>query len=359
MAVSARMVSAGLLPLVMRKRATVEPVMARFSEASSVKPTRPTAACSCSTVTLPAIWSTTSSLTKRVSVGGGISIKRWLKPVGSCCCCGPVGPGGCCCGGSRIPPCTVLNAAGPAGLSAASCAGPLPTRLLMTCTEPGSDASRSSENSGNGWDVEPDGGRMPGPVGIGGAFGGPGGIGGPFGRPVTMLPGPVTVTTPVPVEFVIVPVLVPTKAPTVPFAPLLVPAPEAVESAMVPPLTPTKPPTVLLAPELLTAPEAVESEIVPVLAPTKPPTVLLAPVLLTAPEAVEAVIAPALAPTKPPAALVPATVTLPLACEPVMTPPTELDATSPPAMLASPVCTLPVATDERIVPELLPTKPPA
>src|SRR6516225_7617060 len=230
MAVSARMISAGLLPLVMRKRATVEPVMARFSEASSVKPTRPTAACSCSTVTLPAIWSTTSSLTKRVSVGGGMSMTRWLKPVGSCCCCGPVGPGGCCCGGSRIPPCTVLNAAGPAGLSAASCAGPLPTRLLMTCTEPGSDASRSSENSGNGWDVELDGGRMPGPVGIGGAFGGPVGIGGAFGGPVTMLPGPVTVTTPVPVEFVIVPVLVPTKAPTVLFAPLLVTVPEAVES---------------------------------------------------------------------------------------------------------------------------------
>src|SRR6516162_319629 len=338
MAVSAPMISAGLLPLVMRKRATVEPVMARFSEASSVNPRRPTAACSPSTVTLPAIWSTTSSLTKRVSVGGGMSMNRRSKPVGSCCCCcccccpccGLVGPGGCCCGGSRMPPSTVLNTAGAAALSAASCAGPLPTRLLMTCTEPGSDASRSSENSGNGWDVEPDGGRMPGPVGIGGAFGGPGGIGGTFGRPVTMLPGPVTVTTPVPVEFVIVPVLVPTKAPTVLFAPLLVTALEAVESAMVPPL-----------------------------APTKPPTMLLTPVLLTAPEAVEAVMAPALAPTKPPAALVPATVTLPLACEPVMTPPTELDATSPPAMLASPVCTLPVATDERIVPELLPTKPPA
>src|SRR6516225_2987121 len=323
MAVSALRISAGLLPLVMRKRTTVEPVMARFSEASSVNPRRPTAACSPSTVTLPAIWSTTSSLTKRVSVGGGMSMTRRSKPVGSCCCCcccccpccGLVGPGGCCCGGSRMPPSTVLNTAGAAALSAASCAGPLPTRLLMTCTEPGSDASRSSENSGNGWDVEPDGGRMPGPGGIGGAF----------GRPVTMLPGPVTVTTPVPVEFVIVPVLVPTKAPTVLFAPLLVTAPEAVESVMVPVLTPAKPPTVLLAPELLTAPEAVESAIVPVLAPTKPPTVLLAPVLLTAPEAVEAVMAPALAPTKPPAALVPATVTLPLACEPVMTPPTELD----------------------------------
>jgi hypothetical protein len=39
------MISAGLLPLVMRKRATVEPVMARFSDASRVNPRRPTAAC--------------------------------------------------------------------------------------------------------------------------------------------------------------------------------------------------------------------------------------------------------------------------------------------------------------------------
>src|SRR5262249_20804798 len=147
MAVSALMISAGLLPLVMRKRTTVEPVMARFSEASSVNLRRPTAACSPSTVTLPAIWSTTSSLTKRVSVGGGMSMTRRSKPVGSrcccgccccccccwcccccCCCCGCcccpccglVGPGGCCCGGSRMPPSTVLNTAGPAALSAAS-----------------------------------------------------------------------------------------------------------------------------------------------------------------------------------------------------------------------------------------------
>src|SRR5262249_56287603 len=83
-----------------------------------------------------------------------------------------------------MPASTVLSPAGAAALRAASCAGPLPTRLLMTCTEPGSDASRSSENSGNGWNVEPDGGRMPGPVGIGGAFGGPGGTGGAFGGPV-------------------------------------------------------------------------------------------------------------------------------------------------------------------------------
>ena len=38
MAASAGMISAGLLPSVMRKRTTVEPVMARFSEASQRQP---------------------------------------------------------------------------------------------------------------------------------------------------------------------------------------------------------------------------------------------------------------------------------------------------------------------------------
>src|SRR5207244_11876731 len=63
------------------------------------------------------------SLTKRVSVGGGMSMTRRSKPVGSCCCCpccGLLGPGGCCCDGSRMPPSTVLNTAGAAALSARS-----------------------------------------------------------------------------------------------------------------------------------------------------------------------------------------------------------------------------------------------
>src|SRR6266545_8115026 len=109
----------------------------------------------------------------------------------------------------------------------------------------------------------------------------------------------------------------------------------------------------------VTTPKPIELMMVPVLVPTSAPTMLSAPVLVTAPEAVESAMVPALAPTKPPATLSAPTVTLPLACEPVMAPPTEFEATSPPAMLPSPACTLPVATDERIVPELLPTKPPA
>src|SRR5262245_60409499 len=112
-----------------------------------------------------------------------------------------------------------------------------------------------------------------------------------------------------------------------------------------PPVPSTNPLTVLLAPGLVTTPEPVEFVMVPVLVPTKAPTVLSAPVLVTAPEAVEFVMVPALSPTKPPPTLAAPTVTLPLASEPAITPLTELDATSPPAMLASPVCTLPAATD--------------
>src|SRR6516165_516077 len=166
----------------------------------------------------------------------------------------------------------------------------------MTCTGPGNVSKKAAPGS-----VAVAGGRMAvlmnpqseslQPAMIDGIVGGVGTT-----PPLTVLLAPVLVTTPKPVEFVMVPVLVPTK-----------------------------PPTVLLAPLLVTAPEAVASVMVPVLVPAKPPTVLLAPVPATAPEAVEGVMAPALAPTKPPAALVPATVTSPLACEPVMAPPTELD----------------------------------
>ena len=53
--------------------------------------------------------------------------------------------------------------------------------------------------------------------------------------PLTVLLAPVLVTTPKPVEFVMVPVLVPTNAPTVLLSPVLVTGPDAVESAMVPP----------------------------------------------------------------------------------------------------------------------------
>src|SRR5262249_23229716 len=134
----------------------------------------------------------------------------------------------------------------------------MPTRLLMTCTGPGSDSKKAAGGS-----VAVDGGRMAvlmnpqsgsQPAMLDGIAGGLEST-----PPVTGLLAPVLVTTPKPVEFVMVPVLVPTNAPTVLLAPVLVTAPEAVESVMVPPLAPTKPPTVLSAPVLVTAPEAVES----------------------------------------------------------------------------------------------------
>src|SRR6266540_1507278 len=139
----------------------------------------------------------------------------------------------------------------------------------------------------------------------------------------------------------------------------------------------------------VTALDVLEPRIVPPLRPTKPPTMLFAPVLVTGPEDVEKIIKPGLAwvsapmkppptPAKPPARLPAPTLTLPLACASAMRAvlkygapsafmqlaqlrllDDELDPTSPPALLPLPACTLPVAVDERIVPELSPTNPPA
>src|SRR3954469_575240 len=148
---------------------------------------------------------------------------------------------------------------------------------------------------------------------------------------------------------------------------------------MVPPVRPANPPTMLLGPVLVTDPPAPDERITPaplskLSAPTKPPSTLLPPPS-TLPNAVLLAIRPSPAPTNPPATLVAPTVTSPNACEskmaavlkngepsPFVQPlqaKAELDATRPPALLPSPACTLPLATDDWIVPELSPTKPPA
>src|SRR5262245_49750415 len=150
---------------------------------------------------------------------------------------------------------------------------------------------------------------------------------------------------------------------------------DALEKRIVPPLIPTKPPTILFAPVLVTGPAEVDRVIRPGLsllsAPMNPPSTLLPPPL-TAPVAELSEIMPSLAPANPPARLPAPTLTLPPACEPLMktllkygdaSPLTQvaqgvLEPTSPPARLALPACTSPVATDDRIVPELSPTKPP-
>src|SRR5215831_15474401 len=160
----------------------------------------------------------------------------------------------------------------------------------MTCTGPGNVSKKAAPGS-----IAVAGGRMAvlmnpqseslQPAMIDGIAGG---LGAGPGTPklLIILLAPVLVTTPEPVEFVMLPPLAPTKPPTVLLAPLLVTAPEAVASVMVPVLVPAKPPTVLLALVLVTVPEAAEAAMLPPLAPAKPPTVLLAPVPLTAPEAV-------------------------------------------------------------------------
>src|SRR5215467_10732749 len=124
----------------------------------------------------------------------------------------------------------------------------------MTCTGPGSVSKKAAPGS-----IAVAGGRMAvlmntqsaslQPAMLGGIAGG---LGAGPGTPklLIILLAPVLVTTPEPVEFVMVPVLVPTSAPTVLLAPVLVTAPEAVESVMVPALVPTKPPTVLTAPSV-------------------------------------------------------------------------------------------------------------
>src|SRR5262249_8220556 len=116
----------------------------------------------------------------------------------------------------------------------------------MTCTGPGSDSKKAAAGG-----VAVAGGRMavlmnPQSGSLQPAMfdGIAGGLGAGPGTPksLTTLLAPVLVTTPDPVEFVMMPVLVPTNAPTVLLSPVLVTAPEAVESAMVPPLAPPNPP---------------------------------------------------------------------------------------------------------------------
>src|SRR5262245_44303331 len=153
------------------------------------------------------------------------------------------------------------------------------------------------------------------------------------------------------------------------------------ESRMVPPLRPTKPPAMLFGPVLATGPDEVDRMIRPGLSllstPMNPPRMLLPPPV-TAPLAELSAMRPSLPPASPPARLPAPTLTLPLACPSMMSAVlkygdpspsvqlmqlkflfVELDPTSPPATLPLPVRTLPVAIDERIVPELSPTNPPA
>src|SRR5438309_1669742 len=241
-------------------------------------------------------------------------------------------------------------------LSAESCVGPMPTRLLMTCTGPGSEASRSVRFSG-----EP-GGRMPvlrkphsWSVQPATTEGNAGGLDAEVGslsamKGSTVLPAPPLAAPPA-LELVIVP--------TGKLEPGIDPPGKLMNRA----LAPAKPPTALLAPALAE--------------PTNPPSMLLPPPL-TPPAAELSAMTPSLLPASPPAILPAPTLTLPVAWpsmisavltkaepSPLGQPlqlkllKIELEATSPPATLAPPACTSPVAIDDRMVPLLSPTSPPA
>src|SRR5439155_22335702 len=161
-------------------------------------------------------------------------------------------------------------------LSAASCVGPMPTRLLMTCTGPGSEASRSVRFSG-----EP-GGRMPvlrkphsWSVQPATTEGNAGGLDAEVGslsamKGSTALPAPPLAAPPA-LELVIVP--------TGKLEPGIDPAGKLMNLA----LAPAKPPTALLAPALA-EPAAAEESMLPKFAPTKPPTSWL-PFPVTGPSA--------------------------------------------------------------------------
>src|SRR5450756_683253 len=90
--------------------------------------------------------------------------------------------------------------------------------------------------------------------------------------------------------------------------------PEAPDPLIAPPFAPMKPPTQLFGPLLLTAPEAVEFVIVAAMlvTPTSPPRMLLPPPL-TAPVAELLLTVPSLEPVNPPARLAAPTVTPPVA----------------------------------------------
>jgi hypothetical protein len=79
---SARMISQGVRPSVMRKRMTIDWVIARFSEARSVSPRLRTASSTSATVWVVAMCITTSSLTRLVSESAGMSMILRSRPGG-------------------------------------------------------------------------------------------------------------------------------------------------------------------------------------------------------------------------------------------------------------------------------------
>src|SRR4051795_1857918 len=147
--------AAGVLPLVIFRRTRVDPALVRLSDAITVRPSRRTAACSRSGVTLVAICTTTSSWIRRVSVAGGISTTLLGRPGRICrppaAAPAPAAPAGGCTG-VLMAPWMLLTTGGV--LSAASCVSEVRPRMTCVCC-----AARDCRNSSN--EVPVGGGRMP------------------------------------------------------------------------------------------------------------------------------------------------------------------------------------------------------
>src|SRR6476659_8689491 len=176
----------------------------------------------------------------------------------------------------------------------------MPTRLLITCTGPGSDARNSGENGGSSvvGGSEPAGGRMPvlrkphsgllQPARIDGNAGRLDAEVGSFSamNGSTVLPWP-PAAAPVAVELVIVP--------TGKLEPGIDPAGKLMNRE----LAPAKPPTALLVLPLA-VPADEEPSMLPKFAPTKPTMMSWLPVPLTDASAVELWIVPSFTTANPP-----------------------------------------------------------
>ena len=286
--------AAGVLPLVIFRRTRVDPALVRLSDAITVRPSRRTAACSRSGVTLVAICTTTSSWIRRVSVAGGISTTLRSRPGRICrppaAAPAPGAPAGGCTG-VLMAPWMLLTTGGV--LSAASCVREVRPRMTCVCW-----AARDCRNSSS--EVPEGGGRMPVlmkkhsaslqfPTIDGNAGGREAEVGSfdAMNGPV-VLPGP-PVALPEADELVMLPdgkleagidpgaklmkrALVPAKPPTVLKAPpAALPADE--DESMLPKLAPTKPPTMSRVPVPVTFASGVvnEAAMVPRFTPANPP----------------------------------------------------------------------------------------
>src|SRR5215470_2341799 len=309
-------------PPVIRNCKAMLPVPPRVCVASSVNPSPLKVSRSRAGSMLAAIWTTTWSLIKLVSVGGGSSTILRSKPGGRN---GFEDPGVCCCppSGGLVVLVWMLTTWAP---SATGTRLLLSVRLVMICVWAVGGSCVLSRTLLNGP-------KMPVLSATQSGSSQPATIDGKPGKPVvglfnptcgpTTLPGP-PLAAPVASESGdIVPTgkvdcgswpgaklmkvaLAPTKPPTMLLAPAVT-VPLEEDGSMVPRFIAANPPG-KLSEVPVTAPDALEEKIPPAVTPTNPPTMLFGPELLTAPDALALMIVPGAfllpsAPMNPPSTL--------------------------------------------------------